>query len=152
MKRILLLIIIAMLSASTAFASIPKDEVSVAGLHIGDTTEMVTDRFGKPGHMTAGQRGPVWHYDHLSVYTEGDIIVRVISASPMHQSTPSCINVGASLETITETYGEADEILQEQDDRYIEYRYYDEDGLCLQFTIFKETGKAVNIQIRGQGM
>ena len=38
MKRILLLITIAILYASTVFASIPKDEVSVAGLHIGEPT------------------------------------------------------------------------------------------------------------------
>ncbi len=148
MKRILMLIIIVMLSASTAFASIPKDEVSVAGLYVGETTEMVTKLFGKPEHMTAGKTGPVWHYNRLSVYTADSIVVRVISASPKHPSTPSGINVGASLETIIETYGDADEIIQEQDERYMEYRYYDEDGLCLQFTIFKETGKAVNIQIR----
>lgn len=152
MKRLLLLIVITMLSASTAFASIPRDEVSVAGLYVGETTDMVTKLFGKPEHMTAGKNGPVWHYNRLSVYTADGIVVRIISASPTHPSTPSGINVGASLETITKTYGDADETLQEQDERYMEYRYYDEDGLCLQFTIFKETGKAVNIQIRRQGM
>ena len=152
MKRILLLIIMAMLSASTVFASIPKDEVSVAGLYIGEKTKMVTDLYGKPEHMTAGKKGPVWHYKRLSVFTADGIIVGVISVSPMYQSTPSGINVGASLETIIETYGDADETFQGEDERYVKYRYYDEDGLCLQFTIFKETGKTINIQIRRQGV
>ena len=34
---------IVMLSASTAFASISKEEASVAGLYLGETTEMVED-------------------------------------------------------------------------------------------------------------
>lgn len=77
---------------------------------------------------------------------------RAVLCIKVCSACPNRFLIGASLETIIETYGEAGETLQERDERYMTYRYYDAAGLCLQFTIFKAAGKAINIQIRRQGV
>ena len=145
MKRTLLSLAAAMLIAATASASVPNDEISVAGLYIGGAEDVVYKMYGQPQSVTHDAAGNTLIYERMQVSVNGlGSIVSIRTTSSRYQSTPAGANVGANKERIIGLYGEPDETIVGEELSI--YRYFNEDRKqYIDFISESRTGSIVEI-------
>ena len=126
------------LSSAVCAASVPSDQLSLGGIEYGMTEDTVRSIYGTPTDTEYKQSQ---HYNGTAVQFEYgdnfevtlvDGIVRSIEAEERSdQATPAGIQVGMSVATLKDVYGEPDII---RGNKYI-YRCDDDSSLGLVFEI-----------------
>jgi len=126
-----------MLVATQAFASVPEDEISIAGLTVGETADYAKKLYGEPSQVYKEGDFNTLHFHALYVTVNKDnIITRITAHSSSYQGTPAGISFGTSIEKIKDVYGEPDNFAAgingisylycgENGEKYIEFTYDD---------------------------
>lgn len=106
MKKLLLGAIFAALAVpGVAGATVPADEVSIAGLTLGEPLVAVAESYGMPDRRD----GKTYVYDKgLRVEFAADVLVSAKIESNIYQSTLSGVTVGTSVDALTAVYGRPD--------------------------------------------
>ena len=97
--------------------SLTKENVSLAGIHIGDSQEQVLELYGEPNRKEQVHSTPFpgWSYDDLGLLVmfyrrgeqepvEGVVDIRI--SAPSKLTTDTGIGIGDSLESIVNNYDE----------------------------------------------
>jgi hypothetical protein len=98
--------------------TLTKENVSLAGIHIGDSQEQVLKLYGEPNKKEQIHSTPFlgWYYDDLGLlvafYRKGERepiegVVDIQISEPSKLTTNSGIRIGDSLESIVNRYNEA---------------------------------------------
>ncbi|MBQ7515194.1 MAG: hypothetical protein IJS96_02825 [Schwartzia sp.] len=149
MKKLLTAAIAAgmMMTATTALASLPSEEIAIGGIAPGATVEEAKTAFGAPvfekkNGMTFGN-GVV-----IDTKKKAPGIVHEIEADEhCAAATPAGVKVGMSADVLSEKYGEADRVEIEFGDT--EYKYYSHDGqLKMEFEVENGIITKIECEIR----
>lgn len=88
-----------------AGAAIPADEVSVAGLAMGESLDYVAEYHGMPDEH---ERETYIYNKGLQVSFDNGTVSSARISSNQYQSTPAGVTVGTSVDALIESYGKAD--------------------------------------------
>lgn len=98
--------------------SIYNDQVSVGGVKCGDDKQKIMDALGNP-ESSYMDNGDHWHYDGISIKFvdydgSGHPVACDITATNEKYATPDGVKVGMPASVLTEIYGEADVVRNEE--------------------------------------